>query len=115
MTKRRHGTMIGYSADKCRCRACRKAWAEYMAEYKQRRRAGESGRDVTAQVERELEHTQRELEKLAQDGTAPKIPVRLSPLALQILYEHQRKTGDARSEIIDRLIRDHAEELAAIE
>ena len=35
----RHGTASAYSNYRCRCDACRRAWATYMREYYARRRA----------------------------------------------------------------------------
>jgi hypothetical protein len=35
-----HGTVNGYTNHKCRCQPCRDAFAEYMAEYRNKRFSG---------------------------------------------------------------------------
>lgn len=37
-TNDRHGTRAGYNHDGCRCDACRAAGAEYMREYRRKRK-----------------------------------------------------------------------------
>ena len=102
---RGHGTAYGYSVMRCRRACCRRAWAEYMAD----RRRNSGG---PTSVDREVAQIERELDRLDEDADA-RIPVRLSPLALQILAHVQRQTQEPRGEIVDRLLREHGPELTA--
>ena len=35
-----HGTILGYTNGRCRCKKCRLAWREYMRDYRRRRMSG---------------------------------------------------------------------------
>lgn len=103
----KHGTIVGYATSKCRCRKCRAAWATYIRERRQRG-------DGASRVERELEQMNRELERLVEvDGDESKLPVKISPLALQILVHLQQQTGESRHVILDRLLREYGQQLVA--
>lgn len=104
-----HGTRAAYLKG-CKCAECRAAWASYMMDYK--RRTGKQKPREVSLIEREASMLRRTLDGLAADSTDEiEVRVPLSPMACRILVEAQERSPRRRGEMIDLLIRAHADEL----
>lgn len=111
-TATHHGTIAGYRRG-CGCDACRTAWSTYIRD--RRRKNGLRPRAV-ALADQEIARTDAVLEELAaakDDAGEVTVPVTLSPLALQILVELQRRARVRRGDVLDTILRDQGPALLA--
>lgn len=100
-----HGTTGRYQRRRCRCKKCRRAWADYVAKY--RRSRGVKSRDEAVAV-RDAKATRRLVERAVQAEEDVNLPVTLTGLGGQILVEMQQRDGRKRGEILDDLLRQAA-------
>lgn len=103
-----HGTRKRYQ-DGCACAPCRTAWATYIRE-RRRGRGDQLPRSMSI-VEREIARAEVIASEEAPED--PAVSIRLSPLAIQILAEIQRRTNARRGEIVDQLLRERGAEMTA--
>lgn len=103
-----HGTQACYSAG-CRRPECKAAWARYIRERKHA--AGQLSREQS-QIVREIEQGERKMEEIVEQDTDAQLTIPLSPLALQILIELQRRVNARRGEVVDKLLREYGAALA---
>lgn len=106
-----HGTRKDYKRG-CRCDKCRAAWADYMRSRRHRLHPPAERRQQA--IQREIDALEVEVaEAIEDERDSIEVCARLSPLAVRLLARAQAEKGMTRGEVLDALVREHVQHVAA--
>lgn len=116
-----HGTASRYNSHGCRCVACRRAWADYIAARRRQHGVPSRGRMLAARRLRLERHAgesaaafrQRRAAALARlredayyaDKADRTVTVRPTALGLRLLEAVQERTGRSADDVVEQLLR----------